>query len=241
MAIDNTRHIQRQELIDVLKMLLLEDKDMKQNLTGPSDAQIEAAINKAIAEGKIAAYDDTEIRDRLKGISKVRTGINIFDKENLPYTANAQLSDSGVVQVNESWNSGLSDFIYIDKSKSKTRRVTSTPSLWVCEYKEDGTFIKKIKNFNSSNPVTLDDETVKIRVMYYTGWTDVMIYQSDEIMTYEPYKKEEYIVATVDIPTDTELLEKGVPADAYTVGKLLSDKEFEELEITNYMLLPHKT
>ena len=48
MAIDNARHIQRQELIDILKMILTEDKDMKQNLTGPSDAQIETAINKAI-------------------------------------------------------------------------------------------------------------------------------------------------------------------------------------------------
>ena len=69
MAIDNTRHIQRQELIDVLKMILTEDKDMKQNLTGPSDAQIEAAINKAIAEGKISNYDDTELRELIANIN----------------------------------------------------------------------------------------------------------------------------------------------------------------------------
>lgn len=69
MAVDNTRHIQRQELIDVLKMILTEDKDMKQNLTGPSDAQIEAAINKAIAEGKISNYDDTELREQIANIN----------------------------------------------------------------------------------------------------------------------------------------------------------------------------
>ena len=72
MAVDNTRHIQRQELIDVLKMILTEDKDMKQNLTGPSDAQIEAAINKAIAEGKIAAYDDTEIKGLISNKVDIR-------------------------------------------------------------------------------------------------------------------------------------------------------------------------
>ena len=69
MAVDNTRHIQRKELIDVLKMILTEDKDMKQNLTGPSDAQIEAAINKAIAEGKISNYDDTELRELIANIN----------------------------------------------------------------------------------------------------------------------------------------------------------------------------
>ena len=82
MAVDNTRHIQRQELIDVLKMILTEDKDMKQNLTGPSDAQIEAAINKAIAEGKIAAYDDTALTTKVNAIKdKVDTITEISEPE----------------------------------------------------------------------------------------------------------------------------------------------------------------
>ena len=90
MAIDNSRHIQRQELIDVLKMILTEDKDMKQNLTGPSDAQIEAAINKAIAEGKISNYDDTALTTKVNAIKdKVDTITEISESEINEIFANA--------------------------------------------------------------------------------------------------------------------------------------------------------
>ena len=101
MAVDNTRHIQRQELIDVLKMILTEDKDMKQNLTGPSDAQIEAAINKAIAEGKISAYDDTEIREVLKTVDSTVSGTEIVKGKQLTGDMIGYITDGTVGDVVE--------------------------------------------------------------------------------------------------------------------------------------------
>ena len=62
MAIDNARHIQRQELIDVLKMILMEDK--------------------AIAEGKISNYDDTALTTKVNAIKdKVDTITEISESE----------------------------------------------------------------------------------------------------------------------------------------------------------------
>ena len=182
-----------------------------------------------------------EIKRRINNISEAKLGVNIFDKDNDTYTEHAQLSDAGTLQINSSWDSVVSDFFPVISGRSKTLRSTQAASAWVCEYTEDGTFVKKTKTFNSSNPLTLDNTTAKLRIMYYTSFVNFMIYQSDEVLPYAPYKNEEYIVANFNIPVDTNLTEKGVPADAYTIGKYIEDKEFEDVDVTNYMLFPHET
>ena len=199
------------------------------------------AVRKQLQENKEQTDEAVaSLKEDLGKVAEFKKGINLFNPDDKGITPNAQLI-SGAVKTNSDWPSLVTDFIPIDLNGSKTLRSTQAKNLIVAEYKSDETFIKQ-STINSDTSCTLDDETTQIRLMYYPDMTtNLMIYQSDNKQDYEPYKEWAVVVAEFDTDTDDTLTKKGISADSFAVGKRFEDIDFEEIDVTNYMLLSHET
>lgn len=172
----------------------------------------------------------SELKGDLDSFTRVERSPNLFNKNDANITRNAQIKSNGEVVINSAWSSFVTDFIKINATESRTLRQTLATNIRIAEYKADGTFIS-ITTINSSSPMTLNDETEKIRIEFW-GTSGLMVYQSDTSLPYQDYYvnilvNEDAIPTTIarknDVETDLALLDDRVSS-------------LEEHEITNYAL-----
>lgn len=172
----------------------------------------------------------SQAKGDLYSFTYIERSPNLFNKNDENITSNAQIRSNGEVVVNSAWGSSVTDFIKINATESRTLRQTLATNIRIGEYKADGTFIG-ITSINSSSPMTLNDETEKIRIEFWET-SGLMVYQSDAKLPYEDYYtntlvKENAIPTTIarknEVETDLALLEDRVSS-------------LEEYEMTNYML-----
>lgn len=157
----------------------------------------------------------------------------MFNPDNTNIKVNSQIRPDGSVATNSAWGSSVTDFIEIDVKGSKTLRQTLALNIRIGEYKDDGTFIA-ITSVNSSSPMTLNDETAKIRIEFYET-SGLMVYQSDTVKPYVDYKetrtvKDSAIPNTITRNTDL------IPIQNELDNQLKRILNLENYEITNYAL-----
>ena len=188
--------------------------------------------DKAQIEQKIKTVSDetNSLKGDLDSFTSIERSPNLFNKNDENITSNAQIRSNGKVGVNAAWGSSVTDFIEINATESRTLRQTLATNIRIGEYKADGTFIS-ITSINSSSPITLNDETEKIRIEFWET-PGLMVYQSDTSLPYEDY----YVNTLVNedaIPT-TIARKNDVDAELALLDDRVSS--LEEYEITNYML-----
>lgn len=208
-----------------------------------SEAQIPAAVNKAIEEGKITNYDDTEIKNQLNNITQTVHGNNMFDKNSDSIIANSQLSNTGKVQTNQSWTSDVTAPIIIDKNKPKTLRQTTVSNIFICQYSDESatesSFISKSTTFTNSSPLTLEPNTKSIRAQLYRNTKNLMIYQSDSVLPFEEYflgtkLKEEILPDNIIKTDDLTDIENKIEEQSEKIDNII------KYDITNYALFVEK-
>lgn len=159
--------------------------------TPTSDATLSVdggfADAKAVGDKFTKVDDETaSLKEDLDDFTEIAKGVNLFNPNDKNIKTSSQITSNGTIQTNPAFKTNLTDFINIDVSKSKVLRSTSSGNNGIAEYKSDGTFIK-LANVNSASPITLDDETVRIRIVYYPSLLPMMFYQSDKTLPYEDY------------------------------------------------------
>ena len=144
------------------------------------------SISGKAADAKVTGDKIGKLKEDIDNFTEIVNGVNLFNPNDKNIKTHSQITSKGTIQTNPEFKTSLTDFIDIDVSKSKILRSTSNANNNIAEYKSDGTFIK-LTTVNSASPITLDDETVRIRIVYYPSLLPVMFYQSDKILPYEDY------------------------------------------------------
>ena len=160
------------------------------------------------------------IEDEINNIAVLTTGINLLNPADPNITENAQIRPDGSVASNAAWSSRVSDYIEITADTSNKLRCTSAGNHTIAEYNANKIYISQTK-INNTNVADLSNETKYIRIMFWGSAEGVMIYLSDTVLPYEPYKKYYEIKATT--VCDETLSAGGIPADSKTVGEKINE------------------
>lgn len=183
------------------------------------------------ADAKIVGENIGSLKEDLGKIATTTIGNNLFNKDSADNVLGAYVNGSGVVIPNGG-SMNISHLFSVDG----TKELKSTSDLNANIYcYSDSSYLGYVANVNKSNPKDLKDGTTKVRISYYnTMVATLMFYQSDSTLPFEPYK--EYTTIICDIDVDTTLTEKEKPADGYIVGLTFNEKEFDKIDVTDYML-----
>lgn len=128
--------------------------------------------------------DDMEERvSDLENLIHVKKSNNLL---NINHMLESKRADrEGNIVVDSSFN--LSERIYVDNTIKL--RTTTDFNQYLAQFKEDGTLVGYTETFNSSNPITLNEETSYVLLSAWKDRLPFSVYQSEEVLSYDAYGK----------------------------------------------------